>query len=204
MKMFIRLAVCFYFLTFMAVAEAATWRHCIPASAMMVGGTANFYGTATRSTGANGEPYISFVNTADPTATFEFSIPSWLTAITIDARVFGRINSITTTNNVCVNIEAIVSTAGDTDSTWGTNDGNGVQPTTQSLTPLTVANATIKNGTLLTDFTPTDQGTAAGCASVAACADAPARGRFQRITTGCTNNDGAAFELIKLCIYGDM
>lgn len=182
----------------------AGWEYCIPSSAFQCGGT---FGTATCGVlGASNRPYVQFGAGANDNhyATAEFSLPAFLTSASLTARIYGRINSTTTTNDVCTQISAQISTAGDVDSLWESNDGVGTQPASRALNPLATANATIHNATLLGSFLPRDQATTADCASVAACANAPGRVRVQRVNSGggCTNDDAAVFQMIKVCLFG--
>lgn len=185
-----------------SAARAGTWELSVPASKWMVGGTGNFFGTATRSTGSNGGNYISFADSGDQFAVAEFNLPSFLSSTSLTAQVYGRINSTETNKNICMNISALVSTKNDTDSTWETNAGTGTEGTTRAIVPYSTANTVVGIDSPLLSFAPKDQATAAGCASVAACAGYPARLHVRRITTDCTDNATGAFEMIKVLVSG--
>lgn len=185
-------------------AHAGTWRTCWRAGAMNVPTIPGQFGTQsgvvpTRVTGSNGNPYVELQSSDDPDLTMDFSIPDFLSSTSWSWQAWGKINSTTPTNNVCLSGYIQVSTSG---QNWEANAPVSSGSTVAAIHPVGTANTVVGNAIAFSGGTFVNQNGGATCATVGTCSGFPARLRVLRITTGCSNNDSAAFDLQQVCIYG--
>ncbi len=176
----------------------AGWEYCVPASAIQIGGNANFFGTATRSAGD--VPYVAFDAASNQTASFEFHIPEFLSSTLINFKIWGRVNSVTVSDNIFWTGFVTVATEGvDVMSAYV---GSGGSTLSGTVAHPNASNNVIISTTKSPVVTAENGFTGAACASVAACAGWPSRFRFQRIVSGSSDSP-VPFEVESVCLYGN-
>lgn len=175
-------------------ALAGEWFYCWGQAALANGGN---LGDATRVAGSN----YTFMNmTPGQFATGEFIIPDYLTTLSLTATGWGRINSTTTSNEINLTITCQTSTAANANSTPDTNFGDAAVGGLLTGHPFGTANTEVTVPMVSGTIACKNQATGSVCGTVATCANAPSIMKVIRSTGGA--EDGAAFQLNKLCIYG--
>lgn len=162
----------------------------IPADAWAVGGTGNFYGTATSSTLANGAPVISFADSDGNFATVDFWFPNSSISTVLSVYPWGQTNAAG--GSACFQIQWEISPSAlltSATSQWNLNNAGDASPIGFPAVVSSTALGASTNGAIssVAQGQAYDQGNGGAC-TLANCAGAPGKLRLLRNVSICNSS----------------